>query len=112
MIETNKKNFRPQILQNLAAFPGYVENHDHIESLNNILNELDIMGFEKLEQNFCTQIDPDNAEDFLFEVWICRMLLKNQAVQKLQYEPEDEIHPPDFRFCKRHQLRSRGKRIS
>jgi hypothetical protein len=65
---------------------------------NNILNEIDTIGFGKLVQNFCTQTDPDGAENFLFEIWICRMLLKNWEVQDLQYEPLEENSPPDFRF--------------
>ena len=34
--------------------------------------------------------------DFLFEIWVCKMLLK-AGVQNLCYEPSEVIRPPDFR---------------
>lgn len=91
-------DFRPNILKNLRIYPGYVENPDCIETLNDILNDLDALGFAKLVQNFCTQPDPERASDFLFEVWICQMLRRNQDVQDLEYEPPETQNPPDFRF--------------
>lgn len=91
-------DFRPNILKNLRIYPGYVENPDCIETLNDILNDLNALGFAKLVQNFCTQPDPEKARDFLFEVWICQMLRRNQDVQALQYEPPETKNPPDFRF--------------
>ena len=92
------KDFRPNILKNLRIYPGYVEDPDRIETLNNILNDLDSLGFDRLVQNFCTQPDPERACDFLFEIWICQMLCRNQDVQDLEYEPPETRKPPDFRF--------------
>ncbi len=91
-------DFRPNIRRNLRIYPGIIEDHDRIEALNNTLNELDSLGFGRLVQNFCTQPDPERARDFLFEIWICQMLRRNQDVQDLQYEPPGEPSPPDFRF--------------
>ncbi len=91
-------DFRPDICTNLRIYPGIVEEPHRIETLNDILNDLDALGFSKLVQNFCTQPDPEKARDFLFEIWLCRMLLRNQDVQDLQYEPPDSKNPPDFRF--------------
>ncbi len=91
-------DFRPNILTNLRIYPGIVEDRDRIETLNDILNDLDALGFGKLVQNFCTQPDPERARDFLFEIWICQMLRRNQDVQDLQYEPPGTKNPPDFRF--------------
>src|SRR5438128_12477953 len=88
-------DFRPDIRKNLRTDQGM---QDYIEALNNILNDLDVSRFDKLVQNFCTQTDPDRADDFLFEICICRMLRRNQDVQTLQYEPPDTTPPPDFRF--------------
>jgi hypothetical protein len=73
-------DFRPNILTNLRIYPGIVEDPDRIETLNDILNDLDALGFGKLVQNFCTQPDPERARDFLFEIWICQMLRRNQDV--------------------------------
>lgn len=91
-------DFRPNILTNLRIYRGIVKDPDRIEALNDLLNELDAAGFGKLVQNFCTQTDPEKADDFLFEIWLCQMLRCNQDVQALQYEPPGEVHPPDFRF--------------
>src|SRR6266446_8222619 len=91
-------DFRPNILTNLCIYRGIVEDPDRIEALNDILNELDASGFGKLVQNFCTQTDPERADDFLFEIWICQMLRRRKDVQALQYEPSDATFPPDFRF--------------
>ena len=92
------KDFRSNILTNLRIYPGIVEDPDRIETLNGILTDLDKSGFDKLVQNFCTQPDPERASDFLFEIWICQMLRRNQDVQDLQYEPPENQNPPDFRF--------------
>jgi hypothetical protein len=92
------RDFRPNILKNLGIFPGLVEDPDWIETLNNILNDLNSLGFDRLVQNFCTQPDPERACDFLFEIWICQMLRRNQDVQDLEYEPPKTQNPPDFRF--------------
>ena len=91
-------DFRLNILKNLRIYPGYVEDPDRIETLNDILTDLDKFGFDKLVQNFCTQPDPERASDFLLEIWICQMLRRNQDVQHLQYEPPEVQNPPDFRF--------------
>ena len=91
-------DFRPAISTNFRIYPGIIEAPDRIEALNEILNNLDACGFGKLVQNFCTQPDPEKARDFLFEIWICQMLRRNQDVQNLQYEPPGTQHPPDFRF--------------
>jgi hypothetical protein len=91
-------DFRPNILKNLGIYPGYVEDSDRIETLNDTLNDLDALGFDRLVQNFCTQPDPERASDFLFEIWICQMLRRNQDVQDLKYEPSAIQNPPDFRF--------------
>jgi hypothetical protein len=91
-------DFRPNILTNLRTYQGIVEDPYRIETLNDILNELGTAGFGDLVQNFCTQPDPERARDFLFEIWICRMLRRNPDVQHLQYEPSEIKHPPDFRF--------------
>ena len=91
-------DFRPNILRNLRIYPGIVEDPDRIETLNNILNDLDALAFGELVQNFCTQPDPERARDFLFEIWICQMLRCNQDIQGLQYEPPESKNPPDFRF--------------
>jgi hypothetical protein len=48
-------DFRPNILTNLRIYPGIVEDPNRIETLNDILNDLDASGFGKLVQNFCTQ---------------------------------------------------------
>ena len=71
---------------------------DRIETLNDTLNDLAALGFDRLVQNFCTQPDPERASDFLFEIWICQMLRRNQDVQDLEYEPPEIQNPPDFRF--------------
>ncbi len=92
------ERFRPNILKNLGIYQGYVEDSDRIETLNDILNDLHSLGFDRLVQNFCTQPDPEKACDFLFEIWICQMLRRNQEVQALQYEPPETQNPPDFRF--------------
>ncbi|MGP0592660.1 hypothetical protein ACTRXD_09005 [Nitrospira sp. T9] len=92
------KDFRPNILYNLRTDPWYVEDPDRIETLNNILNDLESLGFDRLVQKFCTQPDPERACDFLFEIWIFQMLRRNQDVQALQYEPPGSQNPPDFRF--------------
>ena len=91
-------DFRPNIRKNLRIYPGIVEDQDRIETLNYILCDLNALGFGKLVQNFCTQVDPERARDFLFEIWICQMLRCNQDVQNLQYEPPETNNPPDFRF--------------
>lgn len=91
-------DFRPDIRTNLRIYPGIIEYSDRIEALNNILNELDALGFGKLVQNFCAQPDPEHACDFLFEIWVCQMLRRNQDIQGLQYEPPDARSSPDFRF--------------
>ncbi len=91
-------DFQPNILKNLGIYPGIVEDPDRIETLNDILNDLHALGFGKLVQNFCTQADPERASDFLFEIWICQMLRRNQDVQDLQYEPPEPQNLPDFRF--------------
>ena len=91
-------DFRSNILSNLRIYPGIVESPDRIEILNDILNDLGRLGFGELVQNFCTQANPERARDFLFEIWICRMLRRNQDVQDLQYEPPETKNPPDFRF--------------
>jgi len=91
-------DYRPNILKNLRIYPGIVEDPDRIETLNDILNDLNALGFGKLVQNFCTQANPERARDFLFEIWICQMLRRNQDVQNLQYEPPETKNPPDFRF--------------
>jgi len=91
-------DFRPNILTNLRIYSGIIEDRDRIGTLNDILNDLDALGFGKLVQNFCTQPDPERARDFLFEIWICQMLRRNQDVQALQYEPPGTTNPPDFRF--------------
>src|SRR5712692_469245 len=91
-------DFRPNIRKNLRIYPGIIEYSDRIEALNNIFNELYALGFGKLVQNFCTQPDPEKADDFLFEIWVCQMLRRNQNMQGLQYEPSDATSPPDFRF--------------
>jgi hypothetical protein len=92
------RDFRPDICTNLSFYRGIVENQDRIEALNNILNELDALGFDKLLQNFSTQRDPERASDILFEISMCQLLRRNPDVQHLQYEPPREMHPPDFRF--------------
>lgn len=91
-------DFRPNILKNLRIYPGIVEDPGRIETLNDILNDLGALGFGKLVQNFCAQPNPERASDFLFEIWICQMLRRNQDVQDLQYEPSEAKNPPDFRF--------------
>lgn len=96
--EEYMNDFRPNIHNNLRIYPGYVKDPDRIETLNNILNDLESLGFDRLVQNFCTQSDPERACDFLFEIWICQMLRRNQDVQALQYEPPESQNPPDFRF--------------
>jgi hypothetical protein len=45
-------DFRPNILTNLRIYPGIVEDPGRIETLNDILNDLDILGFGELVQNF------------------------------------------------------------
>jgi hypothetical protein len=75
-----------------------LKDQDRIETLNTILNELEILGFGKLVQNFSTQCDPEKASDILFEISMCQLLRRNVDVQNLQYEPPGEVHPPDFRF--------------
>lgn len=91
-------DFRSNILTNLRIYPGIVEDPDRVETLNDILNNLGTLGFGELVQKFCTQPDPERARDFLFEIWICQMLRRNQDVQDLQYEPPETKNPPDFRF--------------
>jgi hypothetical protein len=83
----------------LRIYPGIVEDPDRIETLNDILNELVTLGFGELVRKFCTQTDPERARDFLFEIWTCQMLRRNQDVEDLQYEPPETKYPPDFRFC-------------
>jgi hypothetical protein len=91
-------DFRSNIVTNLRIYPGIVEDPDCVETLNNVLNELNTLGFGQLVQNFCTQLDPERARDFLFEIWVCQMLRRNEDVQDLQYEPQKAKNPPDFRF--------------
>src|SRR5262249_9904790 len=91
-------DFRPTIRTNLCGYQSIVEAPEHIEALNDILNDLDTSGFTNLEQKFSTQHDPDKDEDILFEILVCQMLRRNQDVQTLQYEPPDVTSPPDFRF--------------
>jgi len=91
-------DFRSNILTNLRIYPGIVENPDCVETLNDVLNQLSTLGFVHLVQNFCTQPDPERARDFLFEIWVCQMLRRNQDMQDLQYEPPESKKPPDFRF--------------
>jgi len=91
-------DFRPNILKNLRIYPGIVEDPDRIETLNDILNDLNAFGFDNLVQRFCSQADPERARDFRFEIWICQMLPRNHDVQNLQYEPPETRNPPDFRF--------------
>ena len=90
------RNFRPDICTNLSFYRGIVEDPDCIETLNDILNELDALGVDKLLQNFSTQRDPERASDILFEISICQILRRNPDVQNLQHETPGEIHPLIF----------------
>lgn len=91
-------NYQSVIIENLSKFPGIINHPDRVKEINNILIILEEKGFKKLVANFCNQEDSDRAYDILFEMWICRVLLTNQNIKNLQYEPSDSIHPPDFRF--------------
>lgn len=86
------------IVNNLKPFKGIVDYPDKVSELNEILKELATSGFDLLVENFCNQNDPDRAWDFLFEIWVCRMLRANSQIQHLSYEPQDVSNPPDFRF--------------
>jgi hypothetical protein len=91
-------DFRSIIRANLRIYRDIVEDPAYVEALNNTLNDFDAAGFAKLVQNFCAPPDPERADDFLFEIWICQMLRRNSDVQALQYEPPGPTCPPDFRF--------------
>lgn len=86
------------IRNNLSYFPGIINHSDRVAFINDDLNMLNER-FPALVRNFLTQTDPDRAHDFLFEIWICKMLIM-ASVEGLCYEPADvSIRPPDFRCC-------------
>lgn len=91
-------DFKPTILDNFARFRGIINAPDRVEGINNLLNEINSKGFNRLVDIFCAQKDSDKAYDIIFEIWICRILLQNPEIQNLEYEPSNENSPPDFRF--------------
>lgn len=91
-------DFRAVICANLRELRGIVEYPEVVDSINDTLNQVEKGGMSRLVANFCSQRDTDQARDFLFEVWVGRMLLNNSRVCNLEYEPKQEEHPPDFRF--------------
>lgn len=89
-------DYTETIKNNLYCFPGFVKHSERIAAINEDLNKLVEEGFSSLVSNFCNQTDPDRARDFLFEIWICKML-KQSSVENLRYEPPISKQPPDFR---------------
>ncbi len=89
-------DYSEKIKNNLYCFPGFMEHPERVLAINRDLNTLK-RDFPVLVRNFCTQTNPDCAYDFLFEIWICKMLL-NLSVKNLFYEPPNISNkPPDFR---------------
>lgn len=87
-------NYSESIKANLCCFPGIANNPKIVSSINDDLNILARNGFQKLVDIFCQRTDPDQSRDFLFEIWICKMLLGSN-VKNLTYEPPSHF-PPDF----------------
>jgi len=89
-------DYSKAIRNNLYCFPGIVNNPERISAINEDLNTLNERGLTSLVNNFCSQTDPDRADDLLFEIWVCKMLMKS-SVENLSYEPPILSKPPDFR---------------
>ncbi|MBU1043349.1 MAG: hypothetical protein KJ915_03000 [Candidatus Omnitrophica bacterium] len=89
-------NYNEIIKSNLSCFLGITQHPELISALDKDLNMLE-KDFSLLVRNFCSQTDPDRAYDFLFEIWVCKML-RNSAAGNISYEPRTISNkPPDFR---------------
>ena len=91
-------DYRHYIHRTLVGSLDIEDSSGIIDWVNDVLIELAHNGQERLVQRFCCQTKPDLALDILLEAWVGLMLVRDERVTDLEYEPSSESSPPDFRF--------------
>jgi len=95
------KDYTSKIKEILSDYSGWVKNEDLQNALNETLNALlERQELSNLATKFLSCRDSMRALDILFEIKICRLLLENNNIKKLTYEPNVErgVSCPDFRI--------------
>ncbi|HEY3414083.1 MAG TPA: hypothetical protein VGM51_13665 [Armatimonadota bacterium] len=82
--------------RSFTDFPGIVDDPVRLGSLNSLINAIHKAGFDRLVQNVITR-SGEAAMDVLLEAGVCCELLANESITNVEYEPDTESRPPDFR---------------
>ena len=87
--------YKERIKEIAIGFPGVLE---RVDLLNSHLSALALLGLERLIENFLSNKNIYTLTPFLFEIFVGRFILSFSNVENVEYEPDDQRYPPDFRF--------------
>lgn len=90
--------YADEVRKSFAPFKGIVDYPETVAQFDELLQNLESAGFEKLVKNVVKR-QGNAAMDIMLEGWLIQMLRRNPYVRDLVYEPEDMGgNAPDLRF--------------